>query len=305
MVELIQPVYKAFGLSVKSEIELPELMLVNHLPDIDIVYGNIFENLDNPAYSSLHFQVSRDKFLLKVDGVARYLIENGNKITIDRSEGGSNDEIRLYLLGSAFGALIHQRGMLPIHGSAVIFENKCVIFSGKSGAGKSTLAAGFIKKGYKLLADDVCVVTPDKEGCPIVHPGYPQMKLWNDSLEKLGHRTNPLRTVRSGVKKYALPMGIEFWNEPAKLKGIYIISTKDSDVIEIQILKGIEKFEALKNNTYRLSFLKGTGNTEAHFKLIEAVSRHCFAKHITRPSKSFYLDELIQAIELDISTSSL
>ena len=304
MVELTQPVYQAFGLSVRSEIELPELMVVNNPPDIDIAYGNIPGNIDNPAYTSLHFEVSHDKFLLKVDGVAHYLIENGNKITIDRSEGGSDDEIRLYLLGSAFGALIHQRGMLPIHGSAVIFEDRAVIFSGKSGAGKSTLAAGFVKKGYKLLADDVCVITLDQEGSPIVHPGYPQMKLWNDSLEKLGHRTKPLRSVRSGMKKYALPMGTEFWNEPAKLRGIYIISTKDSEGIEMQSLKGIEKFEILKNNTYRLSFLKGTGTTEAHFKLIEALSRHCFAKQLYRPSKSFYLDELIQIIEKDILTHS-
>lgn len=99
-------------------------------------------------------------------------------------------------------------------------------------------------------------------------------------------------------------MGTEFWNEPAKLRGIYIISTKDSEGIEMQSLKGIEKFEILKNNTYRLSFLKGTGTTEAHFKLIEALSRHCFAKQLYRPSKSFYLDELIQIIEKDILTHS-
>jgi len=210
MVEIKQPVYRAFGLSVSSEIPLPELMVMDVKPDINIVFGDIPENLDNPAFSSVHFQVSPNKFLLKVDGVARYLIVNGDKITIDPTEGGSNDEIRLYLLGSAFGALIHQREMLPIHGSAVIFEDKAVIFSGKSGAGKSTLAAGFVKKGYKLLADDVCVVTLDEGSNPIVHPGYPQMKLWTDSLEKLGHRTKPLRTVRSGLKKYACPWVLNF-----------------------------------------------------------------------------------------------
>ena len=127
-----QPVYQAFGLSVRSEIQLPELMVANNQPDINIVYGHIPENIDCPTFADVHFQVSPNKFLLKVQGVANYLIENGNSIIIDRSEGGSNDEIRLYLLGSAFGALIHQRGMLPIHGSAIIFENKVVIFSGKS-----------------------------------------------------------------------------------------------------------------------------------------------------------------------------
>ena len=295
-----QLIYKAFGLSVQSEILLPELLSGHVKPEIFIFFGNISENLDNPSFSSVYFQVGQDKFLLKIDGVARYLIENGNKITIDRTEGGSDDEIRLFLLGSAFGALIHQRGMLPVHGSAIIFNNQAIIFSGVSGAGKSTLAAGLVKKGYKLLADDVCVVTLNDDGIPIVHPGYPQMKLWTDALEKLGHKTTQLRKIRSKLKKYALPMQIEFYNEPAELKKIYVITKKNTNGIELQQLKGIEKFNTLKNNTYRLNFLKGAVTISAHFKLIEAVSRQCSVKLVARPSKGFHLEELIQIIKDDI-----
>jgi hypothetical protein len=305
MIDSKKSIYKAFGLSVQSDILLPELVVTNAKPNIFIGFGDVPDQFENPAFSAPNFQVSPDKFLLKIEGVAKYLVEYGNKITIDRGEGGSDDEIRLYLLGSAFGALIHQRGLLPMHGSSIIFDNKAIIFSGRSGAGKSTLAAGFVKRGFKLLADDVSVVTPYETGELIVHPGYPQMKLWNDSLEKLGHQPKPLRRIRSGLKKYALPMGVEFYSEPAPLVGIYIITVSDKESISLKTLKGIEKFNTLKNNTYRLSFLKGAGTGENHFKLIELVSQHCFVKVVERPSKSFHLDKLIEVIKDDLSLNHL
>jgi hypothetical protein len=288
-------------MSVQSEILLPELMAGNAKPDVIISFGNVPENLEKPAFSTAHFQVSPDKFLLKIDGVAWFLIENGNKITIDPTEGGSEEEIRLFLLGSAFGALIHQRGMLPLHGSAIIAEGKAIIFSGISGIGKSTLAAAFIKKGYKLLADDVSVVTINISGKPIVHPGYPQMKLWTDALEKLGHKPLHLKKIRSKIKKYALPLQVEFHSKAAELNRIYIITKKEIDRVKISQLKGIEKFNTVKNNIYRIHFMQGAGTSEAHFKLIETISRLCVVKLVSRPSKGFHLEELMQIIKNDMT----
>jgi len=164
--------FHIFGLLVESELPLPELITVVSPPNVYIRFGKIIEQVEIPSVSGICYRNYTDKFLMKVDGVACFLVENGNSITIDRAEGGSDDEIRLFLLGSAFGALIHQRGILPLHGSAIVVNNQALIFSGISGAGKSTLAAGFMKRGYMLLTDDVCVITLDNEGKPIAHPGY-------------------------------------------------------------------------------------------------------------------------------------
>jgi hypothetical protein len=297
----IEATYNVFGLLVKSELPLPELITGYGVADISIQFGRITDTLDKPFLSGICFHALPNKFILKVNGVACYLVENGNKITIDRDEGGSDDEIRLFLLGSAFGALIHQRGILPIHGSAVVMDSKAIIFSGISGAGKSTLAAAFVNKGYKLLADDVCVVSLDHEGHPWVHPGYPQMKLWNDSLENLGHYPQTLKKIRNGIKKYALPIQTSFFNKTVKLNGIYVIDVQQTKDINIQYITGVEKFNMINRHTYRVNFLKGCGTVEAHFRHTEAVARQCFVKCLHRPSKGFHLEQLMESIEKDIT----
>ncbi|HEY4784773.1 MAG TPA: hypothetical protein VIH57_01935 [Bacteroidales bacterium] len=294
------PAYQVFGLFVESELSLPELIEGDFTPDVSIRFGDVKEQPDLPSVSGISYKSFEDKFLLKVSGVACFLVESGNRIIIDREEGGSDDEIRLFLLGSAFGALIHQRGILPLHGSAIVMDNQALIFSGNSGAGKSTLAAGFLNRGFKLLADDVCVITLNKEGEPIAHPGYPQMKLWGDSLENLGHKPVNLKRIRGNIKKYALPIVTDFCNVPLPVKGIYIINAKTNGKINLKNLTGVAKFNAVNSNTYRLNFLNREGNSIAHFKHIEAISKKCFVKRLERPTKGFYINRLIELIELDI-----
>lgn len=292
--------YHVFGLLVESELPLNELITGDLLPNVVVKFGKISEDLEKPYISGICYKTDYQKFILKVNGVAQYLVENGDTITIDRSEGGSDEEIRLFLLGSAFGALIHQRGILPLHGSAVVVDGKALLFCGISGAGKSTLAAGFVSHGYKLLADDVCVITLDAEGKPIAHPGYPQMKLWTDSLESLGHTVAKLRKKKGNFKKVSLPVKGEFFNTPLPVKGIYIITSSKNGNVEVAMLSDAEKQAAINESTYRPNFLRGCRTDSAHVKHAASLFNHCFVKRLQRPAKGFYIDELIKIVENDI-----
>ena len=100
--------------------------------------------------------------------------------------------MRLFLLGTSFGALLMQRGILPLHGSAMVVNGRGVVFTGMSGAGKSSLLAAFRKKGYPFLTDDVVAVTVDTAGTAWIHPSYPQQKLWRDSTKAVGVDTDSL-----------------------------------------------------------------------------------------------------------------
>ena len=296
--------YHAFGLSVASQIEIPEFVSSENSIDEQVIIkiNNVPEKLDHAQFSGVRFEGLPGKFLLKVDNVARYLVSNGTTIEIQAYENSKEKDIRLFLLGSAIGALLHQRGLLPMHGSAVQIKEKAFLFSGISGVGKSTLAASFAKQGFPVLTDDVCVVSTNDNGKPLIYPGYPQMKLWADSIARLGAEAEKLNAVRDGIQKYGVSFNNSYTGEPLELAGIYIISTKNTDGFTLKEIKGIEKFNILKNNTYRLNFIKGTGTTPTHFKHLNNIAQHCFAKTLERPSKGFHLAELTDLITTDINS---
>jgi serine kinase of HPr protein (carbohydrate metabolism regulator) len=49
-------------------------------------------------------------------------------------------------------------------------NGKAVLVCGGSGAGKSTVAAALVQRGYPLVTDDVCAVSPSGTAAPVVHP---------------------------------------------------------------------------------------------------------------------------------------
>lgn len=292
---IAQFTYKAFGLIICSEIECPELIQSKGSPDIQIVLGSTPKELINPFFSGVRFQTKGQEFLLSVDGIARYYVKDGNSITIDKYPNSNISDIRLFLLGSAIGALIHQRGLLPFHGSSVKIGDNAIILSGLSGAGKSTLAAAFKQKGYQVLSDDISVISFSDDR-PFVNPGFPQMKLWNDSIQKLGENPSNLARVRNEMDKYSLPIKTGFWDNPLPLQKIFIIASSNLGELKVEPIKGIEKFSMLKTHTYRFNFVTGKEMQSTHFKSFEKLSKTIEIFRLTRPSGKFPFDELINLI---------
>ena len=191
--------YYIFGLNIASVVLLPSRP-VHHLqpdatPDVIIEYGKTPPELTNPRIKGVRYQAAPSEFLLWVDNVARYYVRDGNQITIMPEAGANDDDILVFLMGSAMGALLHQRNMLVLHAGAIAVNGESVIFCGRSGIGKSTLAAGFHRRGYPFLADDVCAITTHN-GRPAVIPGFPRLKLWDDVLKRLNTDKDELKSVR-------------------------------------------------------------------------------------------------------------
>jgi hypothetical protein len=203
--------YHVFGLKIKSVIPLPALLISDSLPelepDIVIEYGKTPEALTNPKFKGMRFQAGPGEFLMRVDGVATYYVQDGRCITIMPEAGAGDDDILIFLMGSAMGALLHQRNIFVLYASAIEVNGESVVFSGPSSIGKSTLAAGFHQRGYPFLADDLCAIST-VNGHPAVIPGFPRLKLWADVLKKLNTEKDKLKSIRSGmdIEKYFLPI---------------------------------------------------------------------------------------------------
>lgn len=187
--------YKAYGLTFSSELILPELEQVKSAPDVIIRIGLVPKTLKEVVCKSRFFQVNKNEFLFSIGDCAAYYVKDGKEITIEPYKNISNPDIRLFLLGSVFGALLQQRGFLVLHGATVIINGKGVLFTGKSGVGKSTLAGALHKKNYSILTDDVSAVKLGEDGTPYVFPGFPSLKLWQDAAQKLDTSITGLEPV--------------------------------------------------------------------------------------------------------------
>ena len=172
------PVYHAFGLNIASEIPFLDMETIQGIPDVIIENGEIPDALHDAVVKGVRYEAGPGAFLLKVDGIAGYHVTQGKRIVIQAAPEAVPEEILLFLMGSAMGALLHQRGFLPLHAGAVLTDQGAVILAGPSGIGKSTLNAAFQHQGFPILADDVCAVTAEKNNGARVIPGFPRLKLW-------------------------------------------------------------------------------------------------------------------------------
>ncbi|UCG23067.1 MAG: hypothetical protein JSW55_12980 [Chloroflexota bacterium] len=292
--------YYAFGLNIESEIECPLLIEGDgSAPDLVVRLGQVPHELEQVQESTSWYQISAGRFLLKVDQVARYLVSDGREIMVERHPLADDKDVRLFLLGSAMGALLHQRGVWPIHGSAVSTEHGAVLFVGDKGSGKSTLAGAFNQRGFQVLSDDVCAITVGDDGAAQVWPAYPRISLWADSVTKLGSEPSQLTRTDSFQEKYVLPMQ-HFSRDAELIQAVYALSrSEDQESVQLTTLKGFDKVRELTTNTYRLHFLSGMQLASQHFTQAQALAKQARVVRIARPTRPFLLDELADTILRD------
>ncbi len=223
-------------------------------------------------------------FQFEVPDVARYRIEGGREILVEAKPGVSEEAIRLYLLGSALGVLLHQRGLLVLHANAIVIDGAAVLFMGPSGAGKSTFAAWCAARGYPVLTDDICAVEVGPDGGAIVLPGLTRLRLAEDSARHLGvDAAQGELCPASGKREIGLPR--DEAKAPCALRACYLLSEAATGApVVVRSLAKIETIEMLIANTYRGFALQQMGGSSAHLEACVRVATAvpCFEARRTK-----------------------
>ncbi len=283
--------YHVFGLRVRSALPLPELIPAADAdsPDVIITRGPVHEATDATAGAG----AANGVFVLVIAEVAKFKIESGRTITVDPEPEVPERNIRLYLLGSAFGVLLHQRGLLPLHANAIEIGSRAVLFMGASGEGKSTLASWFNDRGYVVVADDVCVVRLTTDGRAYASHGQQRLRLWKEALESSGR--NPSNYARSfvgrdDIDKFDVPFELQQRQvEDCELAGIYVLGTADQ--FSIERLWGLQATEAIFAHTYRGFYVNELGSQRQHWQSAVALVQRIPIFRIDRPRDLALMDE--------------
>ena len=293
--------YTAFGLQISSEPELPGLLPGNGNSEVTIRFGEVPENLSGPIKGKgVAYELNADSFLLKVPGVAKFLVNHGNEIVIDKHNSADDHDIALFTINTPIGALLYQRGYLPLHASAIAINGGCAIFTGISGAGKSTIFASFHEHGYHVLADEVCAISLSTNGVPYVQPGVAYTYLWRDVLDHFGKDVSKLIHRNNNPEKYKLHIEERFCQEALPLRRIYVLTTKNTLGIEIEEIQGKDKFLPIKQNAYRPRIGKEISNAAAAFMMQAGIGKHTVVKRVSRPHGIINIDQLRELIIKDM-----
>lgn len=265
--------YAIWGLRVRSELALDELppAPADDAPiDIEIRLGTV----DSPDDAVFGYSAVDDATLLNIADAGRYLIRGGREIVVDPDPDGCERTLRLFLLGSAFGALLHQRGFMPLHANAVVIDGRAVAFSGHSGAGKSTIAAWFHDRGFPVLTDDVCVIGDGADGRPYAFPGLRRLRLWREALAATGRTADDYPQSYAGADKFDVPMTRDA-GEAVPMGAIYLLerAADGATAQSIERLRGMAAVDALVANTYRGGYLSTIGKTGRHLQACIALAR--------------------------------
>jgi hypothetical protein len=279
--------YTVHGLIIGSELELPELTpLASDLrgpADVNVHVGEL-----SPALKALEaeipdFVTTENGQLLVVPGAARLVVAPDCTVTVELAENPDIVLLRLFLFGSVMGLICHQRGLLPLHASAVAVGNRAIAFCGPPGMGKSTLAAFCVDAGARLVADDILVVTTDRENGVIAKPGMPKVKLWRDALDVLGRATDGLVRDWARSEKFHVHAGQHIVTEPVRLEHILVLDANDDAGIGLTTpLAGASAVSELIQNTYRAEYLDIAHRRAAHFAECARLSRLTKVTRLTR-----------------------
>jgi hypothetical protein len=286
-----QFVYSLFGLQIHSNLSIPEISSIRlssasstpgaggpadmkveiHLGaspgQIESVRGipeelsYVSDYQDSQGEPALRiWRVNGGQFLRLAyfDGTQFWLNREGTEVWATWPEGLTIEDTATYLLGPVLGLLLRLRGVTCLHASAVSFGDFAVAFVGSEGAGKSTTAAALARQGCPILSDDI-VALAERNGSFYVHPAYPYLCLWPESVQSLFGSAEALPRFSSNYEKRCLSLErqqLQFESRSLPLKAIYVLGERRSDPAPtIELISAQRSILALVANTFATNVL--------------------------------------------------
>ncbi len=292
--------YYVSGLSVDSEIVLPGLIaaeLARGGPDVTIRRGSVPEVLSDTSAAGPTWEIAGDRFLLRVPDIARFLLTGGQEIAFETENGSAPDDIAIFLVGTVFGILLHQREQIVLHASAVRVGDKAVLFCGPSGAGKSTLAAALGQHGFPLVTDDVCAIMLDGATGPMVQPDGRQLKLWAQAIKELDLAQCRGAPVRKQLEKFYVEPR-EAFAKPLPLGAVYVLrEARPPHEPGIERPNAVDCALALRRNAYRPLLIRRMGQKSNYFHAAATIANAAGIFNLTRALNFAAVPEVVSRLK--------
>lgn len=294
--------YRAYGLVISSEVELPGFLPCQQPADVHIVFGKTPEKIEKPTFKRSRLQLSHNEFLLS-DKNTKFYIRDGETVVIEYRNKINKDLIIRYLTTVCLAVILYQRGAIPLHGSCVVIDGKGVVFTGNGGAGKSSLCYAYRKRNHKFLSDEVSVLSLDESGNLMIHPGPPVQRLHLNIITE--DDLQACSVTKSYDRKYLLCNDRNYEADSVPLAAVFEIRKGRTPQVYADRITGTEKLRCFINNMYYQTILIKMGISRQYFAKCSEIAGKLDFYHLIRPRKGNSLQEQMHLVDNIIRNASM
>ena len=292
--------YYAYGLGIRSEIEIPEFIETSTKKDVTITINKDSSLIDylppEAIEQSWALHLNRDRATVYVKETGVFLINNGQKIVFIPALEASEQVTRFYVVGTVMAILLYQRQFLVLHGSVIDIDGEAVIFLGNSGDGKSSTAAALHAAGYKLVNDDVAPITLGDRPA-FLQPGFPQIKMSPETANALGYDFESLPLIHPQESKRGYRPQHNFSRSPLAIKRIYVLDY-GAEFASTPIASSLATMELSRHS--RPTTLYHRGDALHFFQCADLVKEQTIYR-LQRPKNLKLLPKIADFISQDLS----
>jgi len=292
--------YLVGGIVLKTAIEFPEFIPTDLPHDTVVEYGKVPEELEGSnQFRALVSVNHKDQLLFIMPNVARFLVDGTQKVTIELEDESKKNDAEKFMLSFILGMLSYKIGFFPLHGGGVVHNGEAYLFTGKSGAGKSTVIAALQQKGFEVIGDDIANLFV-KNGQVFMHPCFPRLLLWEDTLDLLKYKNQGEYILKSGMNKYLIPIENSFQNQPIPVKRIYHLRDDKEKSTFLKAIKGYQKMNSLKANSFKPWAVQAFGLQKSHYNLMNEMITSIEWVEFNRPKDKKQFPDMLTTLINDI-----
>ncbi|HEX6741184.1 MAG TPA: hypothetical protein VF079_05245 [Sphingomicrobium sp.] len=256
-----------------------------------VTYGAVPDGLLGEPLGEMSWRMLGDRFLLRGEGHHYFHYEKGRGITVERGPDADISEESLWLNGSVYSAIASINGLVPVHASAVAFDEKVFAFAAPAAAGKSTLVAALANHRLPLFCDDTLLLDLSEPDRVLCLPGHKRLKLRPDAIELTG-ATAEEKVSKTVDKHYALPAAGDVG---VALPLGELIFLQDGPEPAITPIRGAERLVWLQDDHY-------TARLFAAARQFDRAA--CFA-HLARLARQIKMARFIRPLDRSRFTESV
>ncbi len=306
--------YNVYGCSVRSYMPLayPEASPDKSLPTIELVPGSasLFARarklggvLAEQDEISERVDVEDGSIYLRwFDHFEFLIVDGGTRICWRALNDSPTESLHYHLLGPVLSYAMLMHGIEPLHATALDLNGRAVGLLGQSGAGKSTLAAAFLNAGYKLLTDDVLVLTRGRTSW-LAYPGLPRLKLYKDMARLMFGKVSGTAMNRWTTKEILPVPGDRHPNKAIPMHAFYILSRSDASAVLTRRCTGKRALIHLLRHTYN-SMVTDPERLKRQLQFCTALATETPISFLFYPHKEKMLGAVVSRIIEEVNTGT-